>query len=88
MFTALMAQVDADQVLEWLVAVHSTSVRAHQHAAGAPFCGLRPRAGEHAIGRSRGGLTTKIHLAADGACRPPAFHLAGGQQETRPPSRT
>ncbi|MFB7413050.1 hypothetical protein ACWCOW_18880 [Streptomyces sp. NPDC001939] len=39
MFTALMAQADADQVLEWLVAVHSTSVRAHQHAAGAPFAG-------------------------------------------------
>ncbi|MDQ1006940.1 hypothetical protein QFZ82_001425 [Streptomyces sp. V4I23] len=25
---------------------------------------------DHAIGRSRGGLTTKIHLASDGNCRP------------------
>ncbi|MFF1594028.1 IS5/IS1182 family transposase, partial [Streptomyces sp. NPDC058286] len=35
MFTALMAQADADQVLEWVVSVDSTIVRAHQHAAGA-----------------------------------------------------
>lgn len=32
-----------------------------------------------ALGRSRGGLTTKIHLAADGRCRPLAFHLTAGQ---------
>lgn len=34
---------------------------------------------DHALGRSRGGLTTKIHLAADGRCRPLAFLLTGGQ---------
>ncbi|MBV7672810.1 transposase [Streptomyces halstedii] len=27
----------------------------------------------HAPGRSRGGLTTKVHLAADSRCRPLAF---------------
>jgi hypothetical protein len=34
---------------------------------------------DHAIGRSRGGFTTKIRLAADGGCRPLVFVLTGGQ---------
>jgi hypothetical protein len=41
-FTALMAQADADEDLNWAVAMDSTIVRAHQHAAGAPFLGPRP----------------------------------------------
>ncbi|MGY2995040.1 transposase [Mesorhizobium sp. URHB0026] len=32
-----------------------------------------------AIGRSRGGRTTKIHALTDGQCRPIAFFLNGGQ---------
>ena len=32
-----------------------------------------------AIGRSRGGRTTKIHALTDGDCRPIAFLLTGGQ---------
>lgn len=31
--------------------------------------------GAHALGRSRGGLTTKLYLAADGHCRPLCFVL-------------
>lgn len=34
-FTALMAQADADEDLAWALSVDSTIVRAHQHAAGA-----------------------------------------------------
>lgn len=34
-FTALMAQADADEDLAWAVSVDSTIVRAHQHAAWA-----------------------------------------------------
>ncbi len=34
-FTALVAQADADEDLNWAVSVDSTIVRAHQHAAGA-----------------------------------------------------
>ncbi|ORT55628.1 hypothetical protein BKD26_31490 [Streptomyces sp. CB03238] len=30
---------------------------------------------DHALGRSRGGLTTKVHLAADGRCRPLGTNL-------------
>ncbi|MFF9481669.1 IS5 family transposase [Streptomyces sp. NPDC014733] len=83
-FTALVAQAHAGGDLNW-ASVDSTIVRAHQHAAGA-----RPKgapAGEpddHAIGRSRGGLTTKIHLASDDRCRPLAFHLTAGQAGDAP----
>ncbi|MFD9842500.1 MULTISPECIES: hypothetical protein [Streptomyces] len=34
MFTALVAQADADGDLNWTVSVDSTMVRIHQHAAG------------------------------------------------------
>ncbi|MFD5897109.1 IS5 family transposase [Streptomyces sp. NPDC060366] len=84
-FTALMAQADADEDLNWAVSVDSTIVRAHQHSAGAR--GKGAPAGEphdRAIGRSRGGLTTKIHLAADGHCRPLAFVLTAGQAGDAP----
>lgn len=84
-FTALVAQADADDDLNWAVSVDSTIVRAHQHAAGARRKG--PPAGEpadHAIGRSRGGLTTKIHLASDAQCRPLAFVLTAGQAGDAP----
>ena len=47
---------------------------------GAPLC-IRRQRGEcnQAIGRSRGGRTTKIHALTDSACRPIAFILTGGQ---------
>ncbi|MFJ8137402.1 IS5 family transposase [Streptomyces sp. NPDC096013] len=68
---------DAVGAVDWsVVCVDSTTVRAHQHAAGAPKKG-QEWPGE-AIGRSRGGLTTKIHLACDGRGRPLAFTLTGG----------
>ncbi len=41
-FTALIAQADIEGDLDWVVAVDSTIVRAHQHAAGARQKGLRP----------------------------------------------
>ncbi len=95
---AVQAQVDAAGDLDWLVGVDSTIVRAHQHAAGA-----RPVRGagsnhkdpvfaepvDHAWGRSRGRLTTKIHTAADGKGRPLAFVPTGGPcaPPPRPPAR-
>ena len=47
---------------------------------GSPL-GLRRKRGEHdqAIGRSRGGRTTKIHALIDGEGRPHAILLTGGQ---------
>ncbi|KOT83569.1 transposase [Streptomyces rimosus subsp. pseudoverticillatus] len=41
-FTALLAQTDAEGGLDRVVAADSTIVRAHQHAAGARQKGPRP----------------------------------------------
>ncbi|WP_373683607.1 IS5 family transposase [Acinetobacter sp. YH12254] len=49
----------------------STIVRAHQHSAGG---------GENqAIGRSKGGLSTKIHARTDALGNPTGFYLTDGQ---------
>ncbi|MFE5976073.1 hypothetical protein ACFQ64_28375 [Streptomyces sp. NPDC056460] len=40
--TALIAQADAEEDLNWAVPVDSTVLRAHQHAAGAHRMGPRP----------------------------------------------
>src|SRR5919107_1875032 len=67
--------------IDWsLHFVDSTIVRAHQHAAGARKTAGDPggRADE-ALGRSRGGFTTKIHIRAEGLGKPVTFSLTGGQ---------
>src|SRR3954447_20952658 len=53
----------------------STVIRAHAHAAGA-----RKATGQQALGRSRGGFSTKLHLRGDARGRPVAFHLTAGQR--------
>ncbi|MFB7541426.1 IS5 family transposase [Streptomyces zaomyceticus] len=84
-FTALLARADAEGDLDGIVSVDSTIVRARQHAAGARKLGAPADEPEHhALGRSRGGLTTKIHLAADSRCRPLAFVLTPGQAGDAP----
>ena len=53
----------------------STTVRAHPHAAGAQ----KKNGGDQALGRSRGGFSTKIHAATlDENCAV-ALHLTAGQ---------
>ncbi|WUL28170.1 IS5 family transposase [Streptomyces sp. NBC_00353] len=74
MLRAAQARADADGDIDWLVSVDSTVVRAHQHAAGARKKGLR----NPGLGRSRGGLTSKIHLACDAVGRPLSFTVTGG----------
>src|SRR5688572_15954623 len=72
----LQVKADAAGHLVWEVSVDSTICRAHQHAAGARKRraaepgratpgGLAAEPDDHALGRSRGGLTTKIHLTVD-----------------------
>ena len=56
------------------VMVDSTIVRAHQQAV----CGKGGQS--EALGRSRGGLSTKIHLVADAQGCPVRFSLTGGQR--------
>ena len=56
---------------EW-VFIDGSYIRVHQHASGA-------RHGfERAIGQSRGGRTTKIHLATDANGLPIDFKITGG----------
>lgn len=53
----------------------STIVRAHQHAAGAKGSTAK----NEALGRSRGGFGTKIHVACDGSGKPVKIILTPGQ---------
>ncbi len=53
--------------------IDGTIVRAHQHSAGAASDN------DEAIGKSRGGRSTKIHLAVDSGGLPVHFELSGGQ---------
>ncbi|WP_306339314.1 IS5 family transposase [Streptomyces sp. AS13] len=86
---AVQADADLAGRIDWgMVGVDSTSCRAHQHAAGARKA--RPRVPkkrttprhhrpDEGLGRSRGGLTSKIHLAGEGGCRPMALLITPGQ---------
>ncbi|MFF5028064.1 IS5 family transposase [Streptomyces collinus] len=86
---AVQADADAEGRIDCsMVSVDSTSCRAHQHAAGArrdaphvPKKRSRPRQHrpDEGLGRSRGGLTCKIHLASEGGRRPLAFLVTPGQ---------
>nr|WP_142147773.1 IS5 family transposase [Streptomyces sp. SLBN-31] len=78
----IQARADADGDIDWLVQIDSTIVRAHQHAAATGRKGgsLGDEPDDHALGRSRGGLTTKIHLACDGRGRPLAILVTPGQR--------
>ncbi|WP_430378862.1 IS5 family transposase [Streptomyces sp. B1-3] len=88
LFAAVLADADAEGRIDWsMVNVDSTSCRAHQHAAGARkkpprLPGKRRTPRQHrpdeGIGRSRGGLTCKIHLAGEGGRRPLALLITPG----------
>ncbi|UJB46410.1 IS5 family transposase [Streptomyces sp. A1-5] len=80
---------------EWAVNIDSTSCRAHQHAAGArrrpprdfPQKGavrVWTQRGREALGRSRGGLTCKVHLLADDRARPLTWQTSPGQRGDSP----
>lgn len=72
---ALLWQADQRGSLDWTVHfIDSTSVRVHQHGAGARG------GGDEAIGRSRGGLTTKLHVRADRLGRPIVMLLTAGHR--------
>jgi hypothetical protein len=70
----LQARADAAGLITWDVGVDSTIARAHQRAAGArtqpelqkePPGGVQEEPADHALGRSRGGWTTKLHLGCE-----------------------
>ncbi|MFC4943787.1 IS5 family transposase [Pseudonocardia sp. GCM10023141] len=86
---------DAMKMIGWDVSVDSTIVRAHQHAAGArrhPERQVEPPSADpgvvepvdHGLGRSRGGWTTKLHLAAEQGRKPLSLVITGGQRGDSP----
>jgi transposase len=81
---------DAAGLISWDISVDSTVVRAHQYAAGArhhPDRQREPPGNEptdHGLGRSRGGLSTKIHLACEQGRKPLSVVLTAGQAGDSP----
>ena len=79
-------QADAAGRIDWVVSIDLTIARVHQHGAtlkrdtGAPPNRKNPwfEPPDHAIGRSRGGLTTKLHLVCDGRGRSLGMMITGG----------
>lgn len=76
-----------------VLAVDSTIVRAHQHAAGArrrgdlqvePPGGVDNEPADHALGRSRGGWTTKLHLSTEQGQRLLSLVVTAGQRGDSP----
>lgn len=65
---------DAKDAITWDLSVDSTACRAHRYAAGArkqgdlqkePPGGVFDELRDQELGRSRGGFTTKLHLAVE-----------------------
>jgi len=91
--TGLQADADAAGLIDWDVSVDSTITRAHQHAAGArtrpqeqkePPGGVEDEPADHALGRSRGGWTTKLHLGCEQGQKPLAVVVTGGKRGDSP----
>ncbi|WP_433193824.1 IS5 family transposase [Nocardia sp. CA-107356] len=91
--SALQALADSEGRIAWDVSVDSTIARAHQHAAGArkrgpqtepPCTGDDPEPDDHGLGRSRGGWTTKTHLACEQGRKPLAVVITAGQRGDSP----
>ncbi|NKL01025.1 IS5 family transposase [Rhizobium leguminosarum bv. viciae] len=74
----MFAAMSDDPDFEYLI-VDSTIIRAHQHAAGG-----KKGAEDPALGRSRGGLSTKIHMVVRGLGCPVRFTLTAGQKGDAP----
>lgn len=91
---ALQTRADAAGLITWDVSVDSTVNRAHQHAAGARREGelqKQPPSGrgqhepaDHGLGRSRGGWTTKLHLAIEQGQKPLSLVVTAGQRGDSP----
>jgi transposase len=73
---AILAALSREGDLEWLM-IDSTIVRAHQRAAGAAG---KKGANAQGLGRSRGGLSTKIHAAGDALGNPVRLIGSPGQR--------
>src|SRR5882757_851834 len=72
-WSAILALLTVDADNECAM-IDGTIVRAHQHGAGA-----KKADGNQAMGKSRGGLSTKIHVLVDALGNPLKMILTGGQ---------
>ncbi|WP_420030257.1 IS5 family transposase [Rhodococcus maanshanensis] len=89
---ARLANADANGLVDWTVSVDSTICRAHQHARTSRgtqgdlsnYTNLRTEPTDHALGRSRGGLGTKIHQLSDGKGWPLVLLIGPGQAGDSP----
>jgi transposase len=72
-WAAILAVLTTDADNEYAM-IDGTIVRAHQHSAGAVKTD-----GDQAIGKSRGGLSTKIHVLVDALGNPLKIILTAGQ---------
>lgn len=91
--TQLQSLDDAKGAITWDLSVDSTVCRAHQHGAGArkrgdsqkePPGGIFTEPGDHGLGRSRGGFTTKLHLAVEQGQKPKSIVVTAGQRGDSP----
>ncbi|WP_103537923.1 MULTISPECIES: IS5 family transposase [unclassified Streptomyces] len=93
LFTRLQSLADAEGAITWDLSVDSTVCRAHQRAAGAckqgelqkePPGGASTEPVDHGLGRSRGGFTTKLHLAVEQGQKPMSIVVTAGQRGDSP----
>ncbi|MFD6660542.1 IS5 family transposase [Streptomyces parvus] len=91
--TRLQSLADAKGAILWDLSVDSTVCRAHQHVPGArkqgdlqrePPGGLFTELPDHGLGRSRGGFTTKLHLAVEQGQKPMSIVVTAGQRGDSP----
>ncbi len=89
----LLCLAGAEGAIVWDLSVDSTVCRAHQHAAGArkqgelqkePPGGVFAELSDHGLGRSRGGFTTKLHLAVEQRQKPMSLMVTAGQRGDSP----
>jgi transposase len=77
---ALQRDLDFAGQIDWrLWCIDGSHVWAHRVAAGAGENRPPGEPADHALGRSRGGFTTKLHLVTDGTGLPLAVALSAGQ---------
>jgi transposase len=79
---AIHVRLDQAGKIDWdLFCVDGSSIRASRDAAGAsPTDGTSAEPTDHALGRSRGGDGSKIHLVCDGHGLPMAVTVTAGQR--------
>ncbi|MFJ8146649.1 IS5 family transposase [Streptomyces sp. NPDC096048] len=91
--TQLQSLADAKGAITWDLSVDSAVCRAHQHGAGVrkrgdsqkePPGGIFTEPGDHGLGRSRGGFTTKLHLAVEQGQKPMPIVVTAGQRGDSP----